>query len=214
MRSKRCATLLAIAVLLGTGCRQLSSPLADLGGLSMERELGAAAKGKLMGRGIAIRLLPARDGVYLDDAGGITTQAVSHRWEATDVFRYEVILEAAPGGAPAPLGTLPVTLWLDPKGADPEATATFTNLKSGVTYQLTVRAWGNAGGTSPARLLNQQTPAQARFSFPEGEAKVEATELRVTLDPVDFEGAGEVAMLPEEDGAYAPPAGGATGEAE
>lgn len=92
-----------------------------------------------------------------------STQAVSHRWVASDIYQYEVTLRAYDGaGDPGPNAAVTVVL---PQIGTPLSTAQFTNLRQGLRYEAEVVAKGNVGGTAADLVLNSQSPTQAVFDL-------------------------------------------------
>ncbi len=121
--------------------------------------------------------------------------AVTRRWRPSDVFQYTVRLTRWNGMAFVDLPT-PVVVVLPQKGAV-RTQARFTNLSQGRRYRATVTAWGNAGGTAPAQVLNAGTPSVAEIDY-RGAQDVQDTLLRqvsITLDPVSFSGTAVVNPL-------------------
>lgn len=116
------------------------------------------------------------------------TQATVHRWQAADVFRYEVTLKRWNGAQFVGLPT-PVVVLLPQKGTV-KRSARFSNLRQGVRYQAEVRALGNIGGTAPSLHLNAATPCTAVFDLSAGQNVDDALvrSLQVLLDPVAFSG--------------------------
>lgn len=115
-------------------------------------------------------------------------QAIAHRWQASDVFQYEVTLEQWDGSRFVDLAS-PVVVVLPQKGIVKQD-ARFTNLRQGVRYQAIVRAMGNPGGTAPDVHLNAMTPCTAVFDLTAGQDVDDALvrSLQVLLDPVAFSG--------------------------
>lgn len=119
----------------------------------------------------------------------VETVAVSRRWQASDIYQYEVSLRRWDGAGFAEL-VPPVGVVLPQKG-ERRHEARFANLRQGARYQVDVQAKGNVGGTAPDVLLNSEVPARVLFDL-SGAQDVESVRrenVSVRLDPVPFSGA-------------------------
>lgn len=118
----------------------------------------------------------------------IEPRAVSRRWQASDIFQYEVSLRRWDGEGFAELSP-PLSVVLPQKG-ERRQEARFTNLRQGARYQVDVLAMGNVGGTAPELPLNSETPARVTFdlSGTQDVANARRESVSVTLDPVPFSG--------------------------
>lgn len=141
---------------------------------------------------LAVNLLPPKD-------TGFQTQAIVHRWVASDVTSYVVKLAAGSRDL--------VSLVVRVKSG--ESRATFKHLKLNVSYVITVVAMGNVSGnpTQETRILNSQHPSHTTFTF-SGNQDVEnsqSIDCQVILDDTTFDGSANVGVG-TSDGKYDNPA--------
>ena len=119
---------------------------------------------------------------------GVETKTVSRRWQASDIYQYEVSLRRWDGEGFVELEP-PLSVVLPQKGEQRQE-ARFTNLRQGQRYQVDVRAMGNVGGTAPELPLNTETPSRVTvdLSGAQDVANERRERVTVTLDPVPFSG--------------------------
>lgn len=132
---------------------------------------------------------PAGSGFVLAIAPpSFETLGVSRRWQASDIYQYQVSLRRWDGTGFAELSP-PVSLLLPQKG-EARHEARFTNLRHGDRYRVEVLAQGNVGGTAPDGVLNAEVPCRVEFDLAGGQ-DVESErwqQVSVRLDPVPFSG--------------------------
>ena len=118
----------------------------------------------------------------------VETMAVSRRWQASDIFQYEVSLRRWDGEGFTELEP-PLSVVLPQKG-ERRQEARFTNLRQGQRYQVDVLAMGNVGGTAPELRLNSETPTRVMvdLSGTQDVASERRERVSVTLDAVPFSG--------------------------
>lgn len=173
-----------LALLMVAGCGR--SPAL----LTPNSDTVVADLGNSGGPSIAVKLAAVE--------GNYTSQALVHRWVEADIYQYEATLK---------LGGQSLTTVVVPRKGTPKTTALFTNLRQGQLYEVAVVAKGNVGGTQADTVLNQRTQTVARFDFtaPQDTENSAHSDVQVSLDPVAFNGSGDVTILPPQEGGYANP---------
>lgn len=190
------AMLLSLSLLVFAGCVQLPS------GQQLPPSLESVAVVTALGRG---------DRTAVIDLGAATqprsTQAV-HKWTKADITKYVVRLRVQSGaGASAAFRELDPAVAVDvPQGEGGKTKAAFRGLSQGRYYRAYVEAWGHEAGTDrpDVQLNTQDAWAFVDFDFT-GEQDVEDSatgSVRVTFDPVGFEGRAGVTFEDPGDGAY------------
>lgn len=120
-----------------------------------------------------------------------TIQSTARRWLATDIYEYDVSLQAWNGTSYADLSP-PVTVALPPSGT---TRAVFTHLRRGVRYQARLVIRGNPGGTAPDSVLNAhstRTPPVFDFSASQDVEDTVSATFQDDLDAVDFSGTATI----------------------
>lgn len=148
---------------------------------------GCGAVG-LAGRGAPLVGHEFRGEAILSLTPAYQTQAIAHRWVASDVYHYEVTLRVWDGTTFVDL--VPAVTVVLPQTGTAKSEARFSNLRQGRSYRASVVARGNAGGTAPQAVLNAQTPCMVDFDFRAAQ-DIENVLLRsvtVKLDPVPYSG--------------------------
>ena len=141
----------------------------------------------IVGCGLKPQSIPApglRQAILSILPSGRQIHSLSHRWQATDVFQYQVTLKKWNGTEFADF--VPPLVEVVPKQAN--TWIKFIDLRPGAKYQAMVVAQGSRGGMAPDLDLNTQTPCVATFDF-SGDQDLENTfqqSVTATLDPVTF----------------------------
>lgn len=188
---------LAALLLLGTACGRVQDPLAELEMNSLTTLIKQSGERYPGTRTISIRLLSPVEGVYQQGKVQYAVQA-AHRWVQEDIHNYELQLALqATESVFVPVATLSV----NPRV---ERHAVFANLKAGETYQVTLFARGDIGGTAPKSLLNVSNPTRAEFRFatlPHA-PRHQGANMQAALDPTPIDPRSELAIKPAEDGVF------------
>ncbi|MBI6547060.1 MAG: hypothetical protein HY692_09715 [Cyanobacteria bacterium NC_groundwater_1444_Ag_S-0.65um_54_12] len=121
-----------------------------------------------------------------------SVQTLRHRWQSSDIYHYEIELEQWHHDGYVSLNP-PVRIIL-PQQGEVKMTAQLSNLKQGKKYRVTVRAWGNIGGTAAEKLLNSVTPSVAYFDLTGDQDldSVHSQQVTIIFDPVLFSGKATV----------------------
>lgn len=192
---------IAAAVLMGTGCGRAPDSLASLE-MDALKTLIKQSSDRYMGtRTISIRILPALEGSYQQGQVQYAVQA-SHRWVAGDIHRYELTLKFKDSeGTFVDFADGPAYVHVDPRVT---SHVVFANLEQGSTYQVSLRALGNIGGTASESLLNRLAPTVAEFRFPATgpERRHQGANMQAFLDPMPIDPAGGLDVLPPSDGEF------------
>lgn len=128
-----------------------------------------------------------------------SVQALSHRWLATDVFEYRLILEAANADGDYVALDPAISLTV-PNKVDYPAAATFTGLKAGEKYRLRLEAWGNDGGTAAGSHMNAKSETTAIMDLTGDTIETLFNlNMQVKLDPQIYTGSADVNIDPPAD---------------
>lgn len=194
--------LAAIAMaLIGTGCGRVMDPLEDIELNSLNALIKQSSNQYMGSRTISIRIPPAQEGAYTPGKVQYSVQA-AHRWTRDDIHRYELTLKVmdASGGF-VDVADSPAVLRIDPRL---ELSAVFANLKPGETYEVTLVAKGNLGGTASATNLNTLSPTRAVFAFPASgsERRHQGANMQAALDPTPIDPQADLQILPAAEGEF------------
>lgn len=202
MSKKLGLAAIAMVVMLGTGCGRVLDPLEDLELESLSTLIKQSSNQYQGSRTISIRILLPAAGGYQQGKVQYGVQAAAHRWTREDIHRYELFLKVqdVSGAFVDPAGP-PAILRIDPRV---ENSAVFANLKHGETYQVTLVAKGNLGGTASERVMNTVAPTRAIFSFADArpEGKHQGANMQAALDPTVVDPQADLTIVKSKDGEF------------
>lgn len=187
-----------VAALVATGCAA-AAPFAPLDPLAPTVRDGVARQPLGPGAGkLAIRVAAPYQAL---------ADAATRRWVAADVFEVRMSLQLKIDATTFAPFNPPIDLVLAQKGAK-VTQAVFSGLVGGQAYQVTVEAWGNAGGTAATARLDAQHPTKQVIDFDANDAEeVQAISLKPVLDDVPFNGTLGVGVTAPAAGILGPPPG-------
>ncbi|MBI6547059.1 MAG: hypothetical protein HY692_09710 [Cyanobacteria bacterium NC_groundwater_1444_Ag_S-0.65um_54_12] len=166
-----------------------------------------ASAGQQGNRTVSVNILPARE-------MGFRTQAIVHKWVDNDIFEYRVKLKYFSGGSYVDF-VPPLMVTVPRKGGTPKTKAVFTNLKQGMSYQVSMLGFGNVGGSAASTQLNNAA-STAIFDFTASQdvEDTQSASLQVVFDAVNFSGSGAANVATPADGTFQNPTVPEIGEAQ